>query len=128
LLTSRSIVALTLIWALLLCHGAFGALHEFGEQGLPHPPDHALADYALAGHAGGHQTEGPGTTGGEASVSSAYAAVLVILMLGAAALLLLWTVARPAPASHALANVRAPALFSHRARGPSPPLLQVFRL
>lgn len=134
-LTNQRVLSLVLIWALLLCHGAFGGLHQFGERGLQHPlnhrPAHApadntLADHTLAVHPVNHQAGGHGTAGDEPAGSTAYTAVLVILFL-LAAYLLQRRIGRPlAPVFFALTDLQPPAFLPRHARGPT--LLQVFRL
>jgi hypothetical protein len=123
---NRGLLSLFLVGTLLLCHGAFGALHQLEERGLVqhHPAAHALAD-----HAAGHQDGGHGISGDEPAGPTNYAAVLVILLLGAAYLLHRRVEKRPAPpAASALVAVRPPAFLPRRARGPTLPLLQMFRL
>ncbi len=122
---NRGLLSLFLVGTLLLCHGAFGALHQLEERGLVqhHPAAHALAD-----HAAGHRDGGHGISGDEPAGPTNYAAVLVILLLGTAYLLRRRTGAPPAPPPFALATVRPRTALPLRARGPSPPLLQVFRL
>ncbi len=122
----RRLFSLFLVGALLLCHGALGALHQLEEQGLPqHPFGHPPATHAPADHAshldGGHETSGDAPAG-----YANYTAVLVILLLGAVCLMLRRI--SLAPPRLAPAPVRLRAFSPTRARGPSPPLLQVYRL
>ena len=134
-LTSHRVLSLVLIWALLLCHGAFGALHQFGGRDLQHPSNHqpapaftdsALADHTLAGHDVGHPAGGHGIAGDEPAGSTSYAAVLVILFLLAGYLLHRGIGGPLVPVSFALTDLHPPAFLPRRVRGPT--LLQVFRL
>ena len=127
----RRLFSLFLVGTLLLCHGAFGALHQLEEQSLlqrpfeHHPAVHTFGDHALADPAS-HRDGGHGISRDAPAGSANYTAVLVILLLGAGCLLLCRTSLAPPPL--APASVRLRAFLPPRARGPSPPLLQVFRL
>ena len=112
--------------ALLLCHGVYGAAHQVHQA--PGATDH---------HGAGHATHGdePGTLGGHPGPYDegcfgcvAYAASLLVVSIGAVLWLLRggpsWdgdNAAMPLP-------VRAPGSVLHPARGPTLPVLQVFRL
>lgn len=98
--------------ALLLCHGAFGWLHQVQDTPVP---AHLVAKHAP------HQTDPP--------VASDYAAAFFALLVGLVYALL----RRAAQARSALPAPRftgrlLPATIPHLPRGPTPPLLQVFRL
>ena len=115
-----------LVVCLLLCHGAFGALHLIsGPLTLP---------VAAGEHAANHSpAEGhDGTTNGGHPVhyhtSPGYFAVLLGLFVGVALLLL--GHARRGYASYAPRFVgnRVPVVFGNFPRGPTAPSLQVFRI
>ncbi len=111
---------------LLLCHGAFGALHLFsvpstltapaGEHAAKHSPDEERGE------------AGPGEHPLQHRAATEYFAVLFGLLVGAALLLL--------RSAWRWCQVHAPRLFGNRLpvvvpnlpRGPTAPLLQVFRL
>lgn len=123
---SDSFLSVLLIGALLLCHGAFGALH------LIHPCDpaevpgthHSVAQHS--GDAGGHPGDGP--TDGLAGCSGYFAVGLTLF--GATLLGLLLGRIRKTAEVRALRPCRprySPVLIFFP-RGPSPPILQVFRL
>ncbi len=117
-----------LIGALLLCHGVMGFAHQTSchechatDLLLSVPPayEHAMGD--AGGHGGDDPTSGHVFTG--------YFAVFLALF-GAAALKLLLGGARR-PARVALLRTSRPrysTVVSSLPRGPTPPLLQVFRL
>jgi hypothetical protein len=69
--TGDRLLALLLIWALLLCHGIFGSLHELSNLAIPEHPaaESHQGEHAPARHlqAGAHD----------------YAAALLALLLGA---------------------------------------------
>ena len=115
------VVAALLVVALLLCHGALGALHQASSWTVEHD-------------ASGHHAPAapPASTDHHAAGAVAhadYAAVLFVVLIGAA-LALLWgrLQARGAAASpHAPRRVFL-RLALPPPRCPTPPLLQVFRL
>jgi hypothetical protein len=125
----RGLLAILLVGALLLCHGAYGALHQMHQiscaAGLP-AADHPSHDH---GHGGG-DAQHPGEASSEGCLGNvAYAATLLLISLGA----LLW----PLNGGRAWVKVPAssplmrpfPPLVRDEARGPPlPALLQVFRL
>jgi hypothetical protein len=120
-----------LIWALLLCHGVFGALHVATDPALTNAAPAALiagehtAAHLASGHHGGsgygdHQADHGATE---------YFAVL----LGAFASLTLWFLLRRAPRRAATSYATRRSVGAHPAvfalpRGPTLPSLQVFRL
>ena len=125
---SNRLPALLAIWALLLCHGVFGALHLFGDQALQpiaavehattHHPSHAHGVTAPYEHPASHHTD------------AEYFAVLLGTLLGALYLwLLLLNDRRCDGTSSARRFVGSPpATFSNLPRGPTLPLLHVLRL
>lgn len=138
------ILAASLTVVLLLCHGAFGALHQVSSWPFEHPGGHhASAATVPAGasatdHQMGHQAPvAPPAlldhqTGEHvgAVAHAGYAAALFVVLLGAAALALFfaWSPARSSVADARLPG-RALALFHLRSpRVPTLSLLQVFRL
>lgn len=119
----KRVLASLLAVALLLCHGVFGVHHL-----IPSPP-------IFAGSAEGH-TSAAGhdvpthERSADHSMSAGYFATLLAVALGT----LLWLLLRNA---RAWSRIIAPdphfarplaRIFLHRPRGPSPPMLQVFRL
>lgn len=119
-------LSLLLVAALLVCHGAFGALHQLpghGLQGGEHSS--AMAQGAGPEEHPSHHGEGEPPPGG-----STYAAVIFVVLLGAALALRLggfrlqvahlvrWQAGRRFPTAVAL----------YLPRGPTAPVLQVFRL
>lgn len=122
------LLALLLAVALLFCHGFFGALHQ-----LPGPAGYQLVAGKVVGedhplsHARGHSDHRTSLHLGHAD----YCAVVLVsvLLLGALARLLLsrawrW---RDVDAARFLGQLLPPCV-PHRPRGPTAPLLQVFRL
>jgi hypothetical protein len=126
--TSDRLLALLAIWALLLCHGVFGALHLIpdpvlqpiaaGEHATTHQPSHAHGVTAPYEHPASHHTD------------TEYFAVLLGTLLGA---LYLWLLLRNDRRRDGISTVRRfvsspPATFSNLPRGPTLPFLQVLRL
>lgn len=121
-----------LVVALLLCHGAFGALHL-----LAHPCDpcnsaevpgthHSAAqEEAAAGDAGGgvvkELAHGAGYSVYFAVVVAFSGAMVLKLLLGGARKPVKAAILRPSQPRH-------PPLVRPLSLGPTPPLLQVFRL
>lgn len=131
-LTSHRVLPQVLIWALLLCHGAFGALHEVAGPVVADTAPAALSagKHDTAHHVSGHHG-GAGHEEDQANHASAeYFAVLLGTFLGGLAL---WTLLRNLPRRDGTSSatwrsrVTSPAVFS-LPRGPTLPLLQVFRL
>lgn len=122
--TVRFLAALV-VAALLLCHGAFGALHVVAGP--------LATSLPAGGHAAGHPSTG--AHGGEhlapLHTCAEYFAVLLGLFAGGSALWLLLRKGRRrgemcfAPRRFAS---RPPAALLELPRGPTPPTLQVFRL
>jgi hypothetical protein len=121
-----------LIWALLLCHGAFGALHVAADPAFAAAAPAALSatEHATAHHTSEHH-DGTGQEERQADhAASEYFAVLLGSFFGGLAL---WGLLRNAPrrrgTSFAARRSWAtrPEVFS-LPRGPTLPRLQVFRL
>ena len=132
----RTALALVIAISLLTCHGLFGASHVLGHgevSGRTHADEPAAAADALPVHHGSGRADagGPGVPAGPSSPagSAEYFAVLLALV-GAALLAALSGFLRAlplTPARRVLLPLRA-LPFGSLPRGPSPPLLQVFRL
>ena len=151
---SRAALALLLAGALLVCHGLLGASHVLvhgqthgatavaavlAADERPHEPEDAptaaLGDVARGAHDRAHDSAPPETGGAAVTHETApvgcaeYFAVL--LALAGAALLAAPFVSGRAPLAHhgrPKPGPRRGPSFRRSARGPSPPLLQVFRL
>ena len=121
--TSDRLLALLAIWALLLCHGVFGALHL--------TPDPVLQPNPHGEHAMTHHPSGaPGERPAPHHTDAEYFAVLLGTSLGGLALwLLLLNDRRRDRFFSALHFAGSPqATFSNLPRGPTLSLLQVLRL
>ncbi len=124
----RRLLALLLLAAVLVCHGFFGASHQI------HQTSNAdtLPVAGHASHAGMQEADEGRFTGVSHSDlgldAMAYAAVLLALSLGALLWLLGSARARIAILVRPPAGGRFPRLVPHPARGPTPAVLQVFRL
>jgi hypothetical protein len=116
--TRERLLPLLLVGALLLCHGAFGSLHQF-EGPL-------LSEHSTVVEHASHQEE-HGTADDHPSGAHDYAAALFALLLGMVYALLR---REPRDTSSALRHTGSLATTGmlHLPRGPSPPLSQVFRL
>lgn len=117
-------LALLVAVALLLCHGFFGAFHLFPTDQAPAPEIAAAQEATVVGVGSTH--EDPAVP----SVGEEYFAVLVVLLLG---LFLGPLLKRTGPwcghaATRTCSGLRARLRVAHPARGPTGPLLQVFRL
>lgn len=132
-LTNHPILPQVLIWALLLCHGAFGSLHTVADLVVADPAPAALSagGHATIHHTSGHHDGGAGHDERQTRHTGAeYFAVLLSIFFGGLALRVLL---RNAPRRHATSSATRrsrsmpPAVFS-LPRGPTLPLLQVFRL
>jgi hypothetical protein len=114
------ILAFLLVGALLLCHGAFGSLHQ-------------LQDGALSGHPtieqhSSHHGE-HGSTDSHPVRATDYAAAFFALLFWLVYELLRRKVLMPqAPSAPRLIGRHSPMVVLHPPRGPTPSLLQVFRL
>ncbi len=124
----RRLPTLLLVLALLLCHGAYGALHQ-----IHHNPSTAPLVVEHASPANMHGGTGDGGHPDEGEVchlgSMPYAALLLAPSLSAS----LWLVAnRVRPWIRLVAALLLVWNFSvlavHPARGPTLPIIQVFRL
>ena len=124
-LAGRKKLAVLLVLAVLLCHGAFGALHQYASLAGPAATGgahgHSAQTYPAAWEeAGGAADEGPGDL--------AYAAVLFFI-LGA----VLWLrpgrgLGRCLPKVFPSVRSHLSPVFSPCPRGPTAPRLQVFLL
>ena len=119
------LVAALLIFALLLCHGALGALHQASSKAVEHDAGghhaHTAAQPVSADHGVGHH-DGP-------IAHTDYAAVLFVVLLGAAFLLLSDRFVARSLAVSSRTSGRVPSTLALLLpRGPTLPLLQVFRL
>jgi hypothetical protein len=137
----RAALALLLAGALLICHGLLGASHVLAHEGgsrLEEAPaageEHRAAHSPTSGHAASGPTATEPAPGGEGApvphVGAADYFAVLLALLGAAALGLLRVVVR-APFGRGTSQLFWPyPRFAPRQlpRGPSPPLLQVFRL
>jgi hypothetical protein len=105
------------VGALLLCHGAFGSLHQF--KGL------VLSEQPTVEHTSHHEEHGP--PDGHPVGAHDYAAALFALLLGMIYGFLRREAKDAFSALRRTGSLPPPGLF-HLPRGPSPPLSQVFRL
>jgi hypothetical protein len=124
--TLRNLAPLLLV-ALLSCHGFLGAPHH-----APGPPDHSHHATYPAGEHPSHAPaeEPPNGHPGLHLGHSGYAVVLISFLIGATLVLLLsgtraW---RKPAAVLRLTGWPLPSLVLHPPRGPTAPLVQVFRL
>lgn len=120
-----------LIWALLLCHGVFGALHVATDPALTYAAPAAIfaGEHAAAHHASGHHD---GSEHGNRQADHAATEYFAVL-LGAFAGLTLWLLLRRAPRRVPTSSATRRCVGAHPAvftlpRGPTLPRLQVFRL
>ena len=117
--TREKLLPLLLAGALLLCHGAFGWLHQVHEA-----PISAHLAVEHASHQMGH-----GSADSHPPVASDYAAAFFALLFGLVyALLRRAGRARPAVPAPRLTGQLLPATIPHLPRSPTPSLLQVLRL
>jgi hypothetical protein len=118
--TIERLLTLLLVGALLLCHGAFGSLHQVKGPVLS---EHLTVEE----HTSHHEEHGPAD--GHPVGEHDYAAALFALLLGMVyALLRGETRSRDAfPAPRRTGSLPTTRVF-HLPRGPGPPLSQVFRL
>ena len=116
--TRERLLPLLLVGALLLCHGAFGPLHLFG--------DPMLSDHSTAVEHTTHQEE-DGTADDHLLGAHDYAAALLALLLGMIYTLLRREARDTSPTPRHTGSLASTRMF-HLPRGPSPPLSQVFRL
>ncbi len=125
---SGGLLAIVLAVALLLCHGALGAHHQLHQTSAADGPP-AVGHLAHGGHADAHGVaQGSNGEHGGCSACVAYAAVLLVVSLGA----LLWRSGRGLAwarmADPSLSSLGFVARVLRQARGPTLPVLQVFRL
>ncbi len=118
-MASGGLRSVVLVFALLFCHGAFGFAHQLT------PPDAAMASAGHSEHvAAGHG----GQESGEHSVGGGYFATLLALVLGAFVLLVERVPSSVRLRRPRLSQWRVPSVVLHAPRGPTVPLLGVFRL
>lgn len=123
---TNRLLSLLLVAALLVCHGAFGVLHQF--------PVHDMQEeeHSSAMERGADPEEHPSHHGGGEHLSggSNYAAVIFVVLLGAALVLRLGGLRlRVAQVVRRQAGRKFPtAVAPYLPRGPTAPVLQVFRL
>ena len=114
------LVAALLIVALILCHGALGALHQVSSWPAEHAGGHHAAAPAPVNHHAEHH--------GGPMAHTDYAAALFVALLGATLVLLSGRfLARGLSAHRVFKRVLVP-LSPLPPRGPTLPLLQVLRL
>lgn len=125
------LLSAVLVVALLICHGALGALHQVSwpatpPGGMHHATAAQDAAAALQGHTSGHP---PDRRAGHPVGSSDYAAALFsVLLLGTIlALLLRVTPWRESSSGAGGVGLARPPAGLPPPRGPTAPLLQVFR-
>jgi hypothetical protein len=123
----RGILVLVVVVGLILCHGVYGAAHQVHQA--PGATDHRHG----AGHAA--HGDGSGAVGGHQGAYDegsfgcvAYAASLVVVSIGAVLCLLRGGPPWDEDNAARLLPVRGPGSVLHPARGPTLPVLQVFRL
>ena len=115
------LVAALLAVALLLCHGALGALHQASSWPVEHATGHHAPPTAPMDHHAEHH--------GVPVAHADYAAALFVVLLGAAlALLARRFLAWGLAAAPRLFGRVSLSFFLRPPRGPTLPLLQVFRL
>ena len=120
------LVAALLAVAMLFCHGALGALHQASSSPVGHTGGHyaPASAPASAGHAEHHDNPVA-----HPLAHADYAAVLFVVLLGAALALLPGRFsARGLPVAPRAPGLVPPRLALLPTRGPTLPLLQVFRL
>jgi hypothetical protein len=120
-LLSRSarerLLPLLLVGTLLLCHGAFGSLHQISNVAfLEHPTIEHSSHQEDRGPADDHPAGAPD-----------YAAALFALLLGMVYMLLRRETRDSFPPLPLAGRLPTTRIF-HLPRGPGPPLFQVFRL
>lgn len=123
-------LALLLAVALLLCHGVLGAHHQMhevanadGSPAFEHPAHGSVS------HMGAHSVEQqPNGEHDGCSTCVAYAAVLLIVSLKVLLWLLNGTLAWTRKAEPSLPSLGLATPVSNPTRGPTLPVLQVFRL
>lgn len=123
---TNKLLSLLLVATLLACHGAFGVLHQFPGHGMQEE-EHSSA----MAQAAGPEEHPPHRGGGEhLPGGSNYAAVIFAVLLGAALALRLGGFRlRVARVTRRQAGRKFPtAVALHLPRGPTAPVLQVFRL
>ncbi len=121
-LSRSGLLALLLVSALLLCYGAFGALHQLSDVDiLVVEHSSSMEKGATGGHSEGHQGWHLGST-------DCAAALLVVFVGAVIGLLPRGTLTWSRVAASSLPEGRFPQVILHPPRGPTSSLLQVFRL
>lgn len=130
-LINDRILPRVLIWALLLCHGVFGALHVATDPTLTDAAPAVLfaGEHTTAHHASSHHG---GSGHGDHQLDHAATGYFAVLLSTFAALAL-WSLLRRAPRRDETYSVARRSVGAHPAgfalpRGPTLPSLQVFRL
>jgi hypothetical protein len=116
--TRERLLPLLLVGALLLCHGAFGSLHQVEGP--------VLSDHSTVVEHTSHQEE-HGTADDHLVGAHDYAAALFALLLGMVYALLRREARDTFPAPWRTGSLATARIF-HLPQGPSPLLSQVFRL
>lgn len=120
---AAALVAIVLAFALLLCHGAMGSLH------LPMEPHGEHAAVGGHEHHASHKGDHGGLLAAHHEAEIEYFAVLSIFLLAASLFALRPKFERlPARVAARFTHVRRSAASTPLPRGPTLPLLQVFRL
>jgi hypothetical protein len=124
-------LALLLAAALLLCHGVYGAYHQVHQTSAGASQQHAPGHAPHEGHAAASGAHTAGHAEGQEDDCSgcvAYSAVLLVLFLGALIALQRGARLRTSTAAHTPFLLGPVPAVLHAARGPTLPVLQVFRL
>lgn len=126
----RRLLSVLMVVALLLCHGALGALHQVSWPAAPEGAHHATVAGDAAAASQGHAVEHPWEhRAGHPTGPSDYAAALFSVLLLGTVLALLLGAASPWGSAAGPDNIGltpSPAGLPPP-RGPTVPLLQVFR-
>jgi hypothetical protein len=121
-LSRSGLLALLLVGALLLCYGAFGALHQLSDVDIPMVEHSSSTEKgATGGHSEGHQ-------GWHLGSMDCAAALLVVFLGAVVGLLSRSTRTWSRVAAFSLTERCFPQVVLHPPRGPTASLLQVFRL
>lgn len=118
-LTGYKLLPLLLVATVLFCHGVYGYSHQL-------QVDSPASAMSMEGH---HSPMDGESSGGHVMTAGNYFAAFLVAFFGAALLLRVWSTG-PLPR---LAGIppferRSQTTFLHPPRGPTTPLLQVFRL
>ena len=126
----RGLVPAVLVVALFLCHGVLGGLHQACGPAASEQAHQAAVTGGAAALQGHSQEHSPDHRAGHPISSSDYeVALLVFLVLGTVAALLLGGARLRGPTARSVTTGRIPPPpLLPPPRGPTAPLLQVFRL